>query len=617
MPDDPKHIFYMLTDGIGRGYVKGPSEVGAPEAYWDLKYTPYSFVGNLEGLIPQPEIIKTTNNKLYLIKDTDPQAVMLLENDVLRPVSTWKWLQKEERFEAWIDKNADGLIQPKEKSSLSRTADGNRILSIADKTSSLHMESNGDLYFVSQNQILKIPAKSLLQNGQIEWDVEKASLAVPVVMPGMKEFGQTWRTGILGIRLDNQKNLYTAFNVTTPGLGGAYDYPSKTVAKEMLEGLGHTSTFNVVKFAKYDPLGNLIWMAGRKATAGAKAGEMYHFWNLAGIVNDKYIAGGSEWGQIYFYTHDGFFVDAIMNNPANAPAPGPYTFGGETSGARVQYFPDLGELWAYSWSMAYHVKGFKSGKMVGEKRVYGTVTIDKTYEKIADADEPEHSMKIIPTKSNLITNQNEWSKIESSIMKHNGKKLSATQLAYDNKNLYCRMEVIDASPMVNEADQPQLFFKGGDIAGIVLGPGRKSDSPDQGDIRIVAAMIKGSPKLMAMKLKTLGKKTTFEYFTPASGRVVYEYVGEVIGGQLKMEKTPNGYVATFAVPLAFLEFDIKQGSNLRGDIDLRYSGNGQRGVQAVSRNYLFTPDNPQTTMTDDIPTEAMLYPQFWGKVKVE
>ena len=616
MPDDPKHVFYMLIEGIGRGHVKVPTETGVPEAYWDLNHTPYAFVGNLEESMPQPEIVRATNNKLYLIKDTDPQAVMLFENDVLRPVSTWKWLNKEKRFDVWIDKNGDGLIQSEEKSSLDRTADGNRILTVADKTSALHMESNGDLFFVSQNQILKIPAKPLLQDGLIAWDITKASIAVPTVMPGMKGFGQTWRTGILGIRLDNRKNLYTVFNIATPGAGGAYDFPSKKIAKEMLEGMGHTSEFNAVKFAKYDPEGKLLWMAGRKATAGAKAGEMYHFWNLAGIVNDQYIAGGSEWGQIYFYTSDGFFVDAIMNNPADAPAPGPYTFGGETSGARVQYFPDLGELWAYSWSMAYRVKGFKGGKVEGEQRVYGTVTMDKTYDKVADVDKAERSMKIVPTKSNLITSPLGWNDIASSKVDHDGRKLASARLAYDNKNLYGRIDVTDASPMVNEADQSQLFFKGGDMAGIVLGPGRESEEPGPGDIRIAAVMIKGSPKLMAMKQRTARKKAPFEYYTPASGRVTFEYVGEVTGGQLKMEKTTTGYVATFAVPLSFLEFELMPRTTLRGDIDLRYSGNGQRGVQAVSRNYLFTPDNTRTTMTDDIPTEARLYPQYWSKVEV-
>ena len=179
------------------------------------------------------------------------------------------------------------------------------------------------------------------------------------------------------------------------------------------------------------------------------------------------------------------------------------------------------------------------------------------------------------------------------------------------------MEVIDSTPMVNDADQAQLFFKGGDMAGILLGPDRESDTPSQGDIRIAAVMIKGIPKLLAMKQKTLGAKAPFEYYTPANGRILFDYVGEVTGGQLKIEKAKNGYIAIFAVPLSFLDFDIKKGTSLRGDIDLRYSGNGQRGVQAVSRNYLYTPDNPQTTMTDDIPTEAKLYPEYWGQIIIE
>ncbi len=618
MPDDPKHVFYMLTKGIGRARVKGPNEVGVPDSYWNLNHTPYSFAGNLESFLPQPEIVKASNGNLYLVKDSKTQAVMLLGNDLLRPVSTWNWLEKEQRLEAWIDGNGDGLKQENEIHRIDRTADGKQIPTLAQATSSFHMESNGDLYFITQgNSILKIPCKKFLSNGLIEWDLQNSTFAVSEVLPGAKKLPTGYRTGILGVRLDNQKNLYTVFNTKTAGNGGPYDFPSEKVAKNRLEGLGHTAEFNVVKFAKYGPQGNLLWMAGRKATAGAKAGEMYHFWNLAGLVNDKYVAGGSEWGQIYFYTHDGFFVDAIMNNPADAPAPGPYTFGGETSGARVQYFPALDELWAYSSGKAYHVKGFKDGKMEGEKRVYGTIAIDKTYEKVSHAVDSVHSLKIVATKGDLITGLNGWGDIASAKVEHNGRELATVQLAYDNKNLYCRMDVIDASPMENKTDQAQLFFKGGDIAGILLGTGREPDSPGQGDIRIAAVMMQGIPKLMAMKQKTSGKKASFEYYTPAGGRVVFEYVGEVPGGQLTMGKTQNGYVATFAVPLSFLEFDLMHGTNLRGDIDLRYSGNGQRGVQAVSRNYLFTPDNTQTTMTDDIPTEARFYPQYWGKIEVD
>ena len=462
---------------------------------------------------------------------------------------------------------------------------------------------------------MKVPCKKFLPNGLVEWDLQNATFAVPEVLPGAKMV-QGHRNGILGVRLDSQKNLYTVFNTKTAGNGGSYDFPSEKVAKNRLEGLSHTSEFNVVKFSKYDPQGNLLWMAGRKATAGAKAGEMYHFWNLAGLVNDKYIAGGSEMGTIYLYTHDGFYVDALMNNPADSPPPGPYTFWDETSGGRVQYFPALDELWAYSTGRTFRVKGFSGGKVEGEQRLYGTVAIDKTYEK-EEVGAVDRAMRFSTVKSNPMINKSVWNEVPASTVTQGQKELAKVQLAYDAKNLYSRMEIMDASPMENVADQVQMAFRGGDVAGILLGPNRASESPGQGDIRIVAAMIKGAPKLIVMKYKTSGKKAPYEYYTPAGGRVVFEYVGEVPGGQLTMGKTATGYIVTFAVPLKFLEFDWKKGADIRGDIDIRLSGMGQQGPQTVSRNYLFTPASSATTMTSDVPTEAKLYPQFWGKVEVE
>jgi hypothetical protein len=69
------------------------------------------------------------------------------------------------------------------------------------------------------------------------------------------------------------------------------------------------------------------------------------------------------------------------------------------------------------------------------------------------------------------------------------------------------------------------------------------------------------------------------------------------------------------VPRSFLEFELKPGT-LRGDVEVRLSGAGARGLQAVSRNYLFTPSKAETSMTDDVPTEARLFPQYWGNVEV-
>lgn len=617
MPDNPKHVFYMLTGAIGRGILRGTEQTGIPDAYWWIEHTPYEFVGNLESGIPQPETIKADNNKLYIVKDSEPHAVMLFDDDILRPVCTWKWSKEMKCIEGWIDKNKDGLQQNNELFTIEKTKDGKPIPKLAEKTSSFHMEPNGDLYFVTEgNSILKLAVTKLSEDGLINWDIENIFFVVPTVLPGLTEMTTTWRHGILGVRLDKNENLYTIFNVRLKGSGGAYDFPTEEIANQLLEGMGHTSEFNAVKFAKFDKQGNLLWMAGRKATAGAADGEMYHFWNLAGIANDKYIAGASEWGQIYLYTHDGFYVDALMNNPGVISEPGPYTFGGETSGGRIQYFPDIDELWAYSSGMAYRVEGFEKGKVVGEQRLYGTVYLDKLYEPvISEIKEKKMTISYIPS-GNPVNDVTLWNnKPVSTVMYHN-KELAKVSLLFDEKNLYCKMDIVDESPLENSSDQIQLLFKGGDMAGLLLGPSTDRNGSGIGDIRIMAAMCMNKPCLVAMKYRTTGKKIPFEYYTPAVGKVVFDYVGEIPHSQLSLKKTTDGYQALFSVPLSFLDIDINSEAGIRGDIDLRFSGIGGRGLQAVSRNYLFTPDKSETTMTDDVPTEAKLYPEYWKKIEI-
>ncbi len=186
----------------------------------------------------------------------------------------------------------------------------------------------GDL----RNKILKVPSAGFLRNGAISWDAGKAAYVADPVLASVKSMYCAYRDGIMGVRVDSQGNLYTCFNTHAP-------YATPELTKAMFAGLGHTTESNAVKFAKFAPDGHVLWMAGRKATAAAKPGEMYHFWVMGGLVGDRYIAGCSESGQMYFYTADGFYVDALMENMGLSPLPGPYTFGGETFGGRVQDYP--------------------------------------------------------------------------------------------------------------------------------------------------------------------------------------------------------------------------------------------------------------------------------------
>ena len=629
MPEDPQEAFYMLPGGIGRAHVAPEGKTGAPNAYWSPEKAGYPELVSLEDGIPQPETVRSSNGGLYLVHDAVDHAILVLNNDVARPVATWTRVTADKQkfpenklgrpyIKVWIDANGDGLPQAAEQSLLTNLADGKPMPEIADCTSSLHMEPNGDLYFMTQaNSILKVPAAGYGENGMLRWDTAAASLAVPVVMPGKEAMHTGYREGILGVRLASTGDLYTVFNTRVNGTGAAYEYASPELAARMTMGLGHTSEFNVVKFARYDAKGSLLWMAGRKATAGAAPGEMYHAWNLAGLINDRYVAAGSEWGCIDFYTHDGFFVDSLMNNPALAPAPGPYTFGGETSGGRVQYFPKQDEVWAYSSGMAYRVIGFKNGQIEGEQRASGTVNLDKAYDtpnEQAPAAVP--APQIISLTGDPLENAAVWDKVPPSRLMRQNALLATAQLGYDDKFLYARLHVNDATPLQNGADMPELAFKGGDTAGIVLGA-QAHQKPGAGDIRLMVAELSGKPRLIAMKSVTNGDKKPFDYTTGST--VHFEFVGDVPGGrvQLVRDADSKGYTATFAVPRSFLEFDLVPGKTLQCDIEVRLSGAGARGLQATERHYLFTPSRAETTMVDDVPSEARLYPQFWGHAEVK
>jgi hypothetical protein len=345
---------------------------------------------------------------------------------------------------------------------------------------------------------------------------------------------------------------------------------------------------------------------------------MYHFWSMAGLVGDNYVAGASEWGPIYFYTHDGFYVDSIMEDPATLPPPGPYTFGSETFSGRVQAFPKLGKVYAYSQGGIYAVDGFNSDlKLTGERRLSGTVQLDKIYAGVEQA-AGAAPLEITPITGD-ITQEGSWSSVPRSTLTRAGEKLADAQVAYDAQNLYARFHVADDTPLQNSADDINVVFKGGDVVGLDLGPAGDRNKPALGDVRILAAMVHGRPRLIGMKPLSQQAKEPQIYTTPAAGNKPFDFVGDIPGGRVML--TPDadgkGYTALMAVPRSFLEFSITPGTKLVGDVEVLLSGTGARGLQAVSRNWLFSGGHMETTMVDDIPTEAWLYPQFWGGVEVK
>lgn len=638
--EDPMTSYYPFEPaGFARATVKTEGGIGLPDAYWDMQEAGFD---KMYSMLPYVSIL--ADGQKYFIDDSNPHAICRIEGDKMIPVNHLDVHFPNDKFhpedktnfiELWTDQNGDHKPQPDEITELT-SVDGKPLPRIASAACSMWVDHNGDAYFVTgANSVLKIPATGFAKNGGINWDISKASFVVPAVLPSLLSHNVGGRRGMPGLRADSKGNIFTCLSsevpVLTPELADKIKalnpdlpkanycaYANADLAKHMQEGIGHTGESNIAKFAKYGPDGKLIWIAGHKATAAPNPGEMYHFWAMAGMVDDNYIAGVSEWGPIYFYTSDGYYVDSLMNDPATLPAPGPYTFGSETFGGRVQAFDKLKKVYAYNQGHIYVVDGFNDQmKVDGERRFAGEVHLDKDYVG-AGQSTVATGLQIVPISGDMAKDV-AWSSAPAGTLLRAGAPLATARIGYDATNLYARVHVVDDTPLQNGADDPSVIFKGGDVVGLDLGPAGDRKTPILGDVRILAANIHGQPRLIGMKPVSKQTARPQKYTTPASGTKSFDFVGDIPNGKVTL--TPDadgkGYTVLMTVPRSFLEFPLASGTPLRGDIEVLLSGAGQRGLQAVARNWLYSGGHWQTTMVDDIPTEAWLYPEWWGDVTVK
>lgn len=646
--DDPMTNYYPFEpEGFARATAPADGSPGYPTAYWAPLKT------NMEGVGPMfaetfPFVSVMTNGKKYFVSDANPHAVCLIDGDKFLPVGNLDvynpWQHRKPgghpetepiTISMWIDLNGDHKPQPDEVTTIS-TVGGKPLPRLQDRACSMWMDVQGNAFILTgANSLLKIPSEGFIANGAIKWNPAKASMVIPVVVPSLLNKGISGRQGMPGVRTDSKGNIYTCLSTNVPALTPDLaskiqtmfpDIPSskwcayatEDLATHMKEGLGHTAESNIAKFAKFSPDGKMLWIAGRKATAAPGPGEMYHFWTIGGTVGDDYVAGCSEWGPITFYTSDGFYVDSIMNDPATMPPAGPYTFGSENFSGQVRSFPKLGKVFAFDQGGIYAVDGFdKNLKAEGEKRFHGTVNLDKTYEGISLA-QVAQSLQIVPI-SGDVTRKATWSSTPVATLMRAGAPLATVQLGYDKENVYANIHVVDDTPLQNGGNDVNVMFKSGDVVGLDLGPSGDRSKPALGDLRILAAKMQGQSHLVAMKPVSKLSKQPQQYMTPASGTKPFDFVGDIPGGKvvLTTDADNKGYTVLMTVPRSFIEFPITPGSNIKGDVEVLLSGIKSQGLQAVSRNWLYSGGRVQTTMVDDIPTEAWLYPQFWGDVTVK
>lgn len=610
--DDPLLEYYSLSgpNAFARARIPAAGGIGEPDASWDFHAAGRGEFGTVFNTMTMGEVVKAVNGRKYLVPDgsadskdpTCPRTICLIDGDAMRPVGgvyRGEKIKGIQPLEIWTDANGDGRIEDKEKTRLEGV--GGEVFTWSLMNGSIYMTANGDVYLTTlQNKVLVVPSDGFDKNGVPKWNVAKCRIAIPEIVPGEKKLFCTWREGLTGLRRDAAGNFYGVVSWSPK-------YATEALTKKMHTGMGHTSRFTATKFFKYGPDGRILWQAGRKATSAPKQGEILHFWAIAGLIGDEYVACASEWGPFWLYTKDGFYAGQLFDTPGKPGRGIPYLFGGEDFSGQIRYFPAKDEVWAYNSGHTFKVKGFKDGHIRGEVRFGGTVKL----ERVKSLDDGEVKAADIES--------GKWVDFREGLAKVMAERQPGA--------LTFRFNVKDETPLVNAALGVEAIFKGGDAVGFEIGP--KTEKPSKmlpehkkgkrchGYVRILAAVINGKTVVVGMKPFTGGTKKPQTYSTPAGGDAEFEWFDAIPGAKAEFaaDADNKGYTATVSVPERFFETELS--AECAVEAEVLFSGEGGRGVGTVKRLYLYSPDSSSTTMVDDTPTESRLYPADWGTMKLK
>lgn len=182
--------------------------------------------------------------------------------------------------------------------------------------------------------------------------------------------------------------------------------------------------------------------------------------------------------------------------------------------------------------------------------------------------------------------------------------------------LYAAWRADDENLLKNSGEQPHAAFKTGGALDLMLGANPQADDrrsrPAEGDLRLLVTQVKGKPFATLYRAVVPGAKEPVPFSSPwrtiTLDRV--EDVSALVELATTTEKDAKGKLKAayyeMSVPLAALGLKPVPGLGLRGDIGI-LRGNGFQTTQRVYWS------NKATGITADVPSEAELTPQLWGR----
>lgn len=181
-------------------------------------------------------------------------------------------------------------------------------------------------------------------------------------------------------------------------------------------------------------------------------------------------------------------------------------------------------------------------------------------------------------------------------------------LTISGDRLYAAFRTDDDKLLQNTGELATAPFKTGGALDLMLGTNPAADAkranPVEGDLRLLVTQAKGKTMAVLYRAVVPGTKTPVPFSSP--WRTIPLDRVDDISDQVVLAGSKGNY--EFSVPLAALGLKPQAGQPIRGDIGI-LRGNG---FQTTARVYW---SNKATGITADVPSEAMLTPQLWGRVE--
>jgi hypothetical protein len=198
------------------------------------------------------------------------------------------------------------------------------------------------------------------------------------------------------------------------------------------------------------------------------------------------------------------------------------------------------------------------------------------------------------------------------IVRRGKEEVARVVLGYDDTNLYALFTVSDTTPLQNSGSPGPLLFKTGDSVNLFIAPDGKYSDGDSAGIRILGANLPTGS--MTVLYRPNGKEEKPFTFESPVRKVTFKHAA--VESTAKFSAAIGGsktdYTGTLTVPWSVLNLKPSSGMKLRLDVGVLFSdGTGTQTGQRVQWA------DRQTSVVNDVPTEAEFFPVRWGRATLK